>query len=189
MSRRAKFSRRKFIQIAATAAAATPLAGCLRTSRSWRYFSDEEACTLEAVGDRIIPADQDPGAAWAGAVNYIDLQLVGPYRRHQIAYRQGIAGIDEASQAGFGKTFAALPPSQQDEILKALEKGDAPGETWKKRSSKQFFAMVVRHTMEGFYGDPRHGGNRDRVSWRMVKLPYPPIRGQYHYDLTRTAKS
>ncbi len=189
MIRRVKFSRRKFIQIAATAAATTPLAGCLKTSKTWRFLTNEEAHTLEAVCDRIIPADQDPGAAWAGTVNYIDLQLVGPYRRHQKAYRQGLVGLDETSREKFGKAFTALPPNEQDEILKALEKGDAPGETWKKRSSKQFFAMFVRHTMEGFYGDPRHGGNRDRVSWRMVKLPYPPIRGQYHYDLTKAAKS
>jgi gluconate 2-dehydrogenase gamma chain len=49
--------------------------------------------------------------------------------------------------------------------------------------------MLVSHTMEGFYGDPRHGGNRDRVSWKMLKLPYPPVRGRLHYDLTKPAKS
>jgi gluconate 2-dehydrogenase gamma chain len=189
MSRRVKFSRRKFIQIAATAAAATPLASCLKTSRSWRFLTDEEAHTLEAICERIIPADQDPGAAWAGTANYIDIQLVGPYKRHQKSYRQGILGVDETSREKTGKAFTALSPGEQDEVLKALEKGDAPGETWKKLSSKQFFSMVVRHTMEGFYGDPRHGGNRDRVSWKMLKLPYPPIRGQYHYDLTKATRT
>jgi gluconate 2-dehydrogenase gamma chain len=144
---------------------------------------------LEAACERIIPADEDPGAAWAGAVNYIDLQLVGPFRTHQKAYRQGIAGLDETSRNLFGKEFTALPAGKQDEVLKALEKGEAPGDVWRKRSSKQFFAMVIRHTMEGFYGDPRHGGNRDRVSWKMLNLPYPPIRGRNHYDLTKLAKS
>jgi gluconate 2-dehydrogenase gamma chain len=32
--------------------------------------------------------------------------------------------------------------------------------------------------MQGFYGDPRHGGNREGVSWKMLGLPYPPIRGR-----------
>jgi gluconate 2-dehydrogenase gamma chain len=177
------------MQIAATAAATTPLVSCLRTSSPWRFLAEPEARTLEAVCDRIIPADEDPGAVWAGTVNYIDLQLTGPYRRHQKAYRQGLAGIDDTSRDKFSKAFTALTASEQDEVLKVLEKGDAAGEAWKKRSSKQFFSMVVRHTMEGFYGDPRHGGNRERVSWKMLKLPYPPIRGQYHYDLTKTAKS
>jgi gluconate 2-dehydrogenase gamma chain len=40
---------------------------------------------------------------------------------------------------------------------------------------------VRAHTMQGFYGDPRHGGNRDRASWKMVGLSYPPIRGQEKY--------
>ena len=34
--------------------------------------------------------------------------------------------------------------------------------------------------MMGFYGDPRHGGNKDRVSWRMLGVPDPPIRGRLH---------
>jgi gluconate 2-dehydrogenase gamma chain len=189
MSRRQKLTRRKFIGIAAAVAAATPLASCLRTSSHWRFLTESEAQTLEAVCDRIIPPDEDPGAAWAGAVNYIDLQLEGPYRRFQKAYRQGLAGIEATSRGKFGKGFKELPVEKQDELLTALEKGEAAHEIWKKRSSKQFFGMVVRNTMEGFYGDPRHGGNRDRVSWKMVRLPYPPIRGRNRYDLTKLAKS
>ncbi len=177
------------MQIAASAAATTPLVSCLRTSSPWRFLTEPEARTLEAVCDRIIPADQDPGAAWAGVVNYIDVQLTGSYRRHQKAYRQGIAGLDETSRVKFGMNFTAVTTNEQDDVLKTLETGQAPGEIWKKRSSKQFFAMVIRHTMEGFYGDPRHGGNRDRVSWKMLKLPYPPVRGRLHYDLTKTAES
>jgi gluconate 2-dehydrogenase gamma chain len=189
MTRRTKLSRRKFVQIATSIAAAAPLVSCMKAPGPWRFLTAAEARTLEAVCDRIIPADQDPGAAWAGVVNYIDVQLAGHYHRQRKAYREGIAGVDESSRAQFSKDFVALSPEEQDRVLKALESGKVAGEIWKKRSSGQFFAMVVRHTTEGFYGDPRHGGNRDRVSWRMVKLPYPPVRGRVHYDLTKTAKS
>jgi len=161
----------------------------MKASGPWRVLTVAEARTLEAVCDRIIPADQDPGAAWAGVVNYIDVQLAGHYRKQQKAYRDGIAGVDESSRAKFGRAFAALSPDEQDGVLKDLESGRADGGIWKRRSSRQFFSMVVRHTMEGFYGDPRHGGNRDRASWKMVKLPYPPVRGRVHYDLTKAAKS
>jgi gluconate 2-dehydrogenase gamma chain len=68
--------------------------------------------------------------------------------------------------------------------LKELEGGGAAGEAWKDLSSRDFFALILSHTMQGFYGDPRHGGNRERVSWKMLGLPYPPIRGRLHYDLT-----
>jgi gluconate 2-dehydrogenase gamma chain len=39
--------------------------------------------------------------------------------------------------------------------------------------------------MQGFYGDPRHGGNREGVSWKMLGLPYPPIRGRLRYDVRK----
>lgn len=161
----------------------------MKASGPWRFLTEAEARTLEAVCERIIPADQDPGAAWAGVINYIDVQLAGHYRRRQKSYREGIAGVNDSSRVKFGREFSALTHDEQDDVLKDLESGKAAGESWKMRSSRQFFAMVVRHTMEGFYGDPRHGGNRDRVGWKMVKLPYPPVRGRVHYDLTKAAKS
>ena len=60
---------------------------------------------------------------------------------------------------------------------------------WKEISSKDFFTLILGHTMQGYYGDPRHGGNRGRASWKMLGLPYPPIRGRSHYDLTKPASS
>jgi gluconate 2-dehydrogenase gamma chain len=165
------------MQITAVAGAAAPMVSCLSTGSPWRCLSEAEARTLEAICERIIPADQDPGAAWAGVVIFIDRQLAGPYRRLRKIYQWGLAGTDGTSLTMFGKPFAALPPHQQDAVLQSLDKGQARGEGWKQISAKSFFDLVVNHTMQGFYGDPRHGGNRDRVSWKMLRLPYPPVRG------------
>lgn len=95
------------------------------------------------------------------------------------------AGTNETSQAVFGKAFVALTPQQQDTVLQSLDKGQARGEYWKQISAKSFFHHVVEHAMQGFYGDPRHGGNRERVSWKMLRLPYPPVLGRQHEDLTK----
>jgi gluconate 2-dehydrogenase gamma chain len=178
MSHSARFDRRKFIQITAVATAAGPMVACLGHGNPWRCLKADEALTLEAVCERIIPADQDPGAAWAGVVNFIDRQLTGPYRRLQKTYRLGIEGIHATSLAMFGNPFVALTAEQQDAVLQAMDKGQAQGEGWKQLSAKSFFDLVVSHTMQGFYGDPRHGGNRERVSWKMLRLPYPPVRGR-----------
>ncbi len=178
MGQSAKFSRRKFLQVAVVATAAGPVVSCIGTSNPWRYLSEDEARTLEALVDRIIPADHDPGAAWAGVANFIDLQLAGPYRHLQKTYRLGLAGLNESSLAMFDSRFTALAPKQQDGLLRAMEKGQAPGTTWKQLPASQFFDLAVNHTMQGFYGDPRHGGNRERVSWKMLRLPYPPVRGR-----------
>jgi gluconate 2-dehydrogenase gamma chain len=166
------------MQITAVATAAGPMVSCLGSSTPWRCLSENEARTLEAICERIIPADQDPGAAWAGVVTFIDRQLVGPYRRLRKTYQLGLAGTYATSFAMFGKPFVALNPQQQDAVLQSMDKGQARGECWKQVSAKSFFDLVVSHTMQGFYGDPRHGGNRERVSWKMLRLPYPPVRGR-----------
>jgi len=179
-----KLDRRAFLQAAIAAAAAAGL-GCSRNGTPWRFFTLEEARTLAAICDQMIPPDHDPGAAWAGVVNYIDRQLCGPLRRLRQTYRAGIAAVDETSRRLHATPFADLTSPLQIEFLRQMEAGQVPAGIWKQNSSPEFFGLVVDHTMQGFYGDPRHGGNRDGVSWKMLGLPYPPIRGRLRYDLTK----
>ena len=41
-------------------------------------------------------------------------------------------------------------------------------------SSRAFFARLLTMTMEGFFGDPIYGGNRNKVSWKMLGFPGLP---------------
>jgi gluconate 2-dehydrogenase gamma chain len=181
-----KLNRRAFLQAALAAAAAGAGVACsTRNGTPWRFLTVDEARTLAAISDQIIPPDQDPGAGWAGVVNYMDRQLCGPFRNLQQTYRHGIAGVDQSSRLIHGKAFADLDAQQQTDVLHRLEDGQAPGAIWKQASSSEFLAYLVDHTMQGYYGDPRHGGNREGASWKMLGLPYPPIRGRLRYDLNR----
>ncbi len=65
-------------------------------------------------------------------------------------------------------------------MLQDVEKGAVEAADWSGVEPAAFFALLREHTMMGFYGDPRHGGNKDRVSWRMLGVPDPPIRGRLH---------
>ncbi len=167
------FNRREFM--AGGAAAALASAGCRRTS--YGFLKDPDAKTLAAICDQIIPADDFPSASQAGVLTYIDLQLMGHYRRHQKAYREGLKQANELSRTRFGTDLAAASAEQQFQIVSALEK-----------DAKPFFDLVRAHTMQGYYGTPRHGGNRDAVSWRMLGLDEPPLRGRAQYDLTAETK-
>jgi gluconate 2-dehydrogenase gamma chain len=133
-------------------------------------FTDAEAETVDAICAQLIPADRDPGAHEAGVVHYIDIQLTRPFKKHQAAYRAGIALVDASCVARFGKRFAEAPSDAQIEILHGVEK-----------SSPEFFGLILAHARQGFYGDPRHGGNRNMASWRMLGLAFPPVRGRQHY--------
>jgi len=104
-------------------------------------------------------------------VNYIDIQLTRVFRKHRATYRQGLAAIDAESRAKAGKAFADLQGAEQVEALNAIEE-----------KSPAFFELMLTHARQGFYGDPRHGGNRNMASWKMVGLPFPQVRGRQHYD-------
>jgi gluconate 2-dehydrogenase gamma chain len=182
-----RLNRRAFLQAALTAAAAAGTGMACNVDRNpWRFFTVDEARTLAALVDQIIPPDQDAGAVWAGVVNYIDRQLCGPYQNLQIVYRRGLACVDQTSQSLYGRLLADLESNQQIELLHRLEDGKVQGSVWKQLSSAEFFSVVTDHAMQGFYGDPRHGGNREGVSWKTLNLPYPPIRGRLRSDLAKS---
>ena len=169
--------RRRFLEAAAGAGVAGPLVSCSASTSPWRCLTLEEGETAGAICDRLIPADEFPGALWAGAVRYIDIQLGGHLRQHREAYRLGLAAVDQASRKQHGKGFAALSAQQQVELLKAAEKTKDP-----------FFALILAHTMQSYYGDPRHGGNRDGIGYRSLGIPLTPVRGRSKHDLTGGTK-
>lgn len=157
--------RRKFI----VAGLAGTAAGCARSKSPWRFFSLQQARTVEAICAQIIPDDQDPGAVRAGVVVFIDRQLTRFYKPLQKVYTQGIAAIDQESVRAAGHAFAELPADRQLAVLHRIEQNP---------DIKPFFDLLVAHAMQGFYGDPRHGGNRERVSWKMLGVASPPLRGR-----------
>ena len=59
-------------------------------SGSWRFFTPEEGTTVEAIVDRLIPADElTPGGKDLGCAIFIDRQLAGPYGHFGGHYMKG----------------------------------------------------------------------------------------------------
>ena len=173
-------TRRFFLRVSSATLLAAPLFPPLPAlaGTSCRFFDDSESATIVALCERIIPADADPGATWAGVVQFIDRQLAGYYHHYQQLYRLGLKGIHQSSLVLFNKPFVELSDVQQDELLHKLEANQAPGDIWKQVSAAEFFDRLVDHTIQGFYGGPRHGGNRDAISWHMLNLPTAPVRSR-----------
>jgi gluconate 2-dehydrogenase gamma chain len=170
-----KTPRRKFLQLAAAAAAPTVAVSCGAPRSPYRNFSAEQARTLAKLCDAIVPADGDPGAVAAGVLTFLDRQLTGPYRRYRAAYRDGLAAIDRLAESRFSRPFAALDPVDGNRLLAALDSGP----------EASFFRLLVDHTMQSYHGDPRHGGNNEAVSWKMLGVPAVPIRGRRKLVPTR----
>jgi gluconate 2-dehydrogenase gamma chain len=120
----------------------------LYSAAPFQALSESEGRIVEALCDQIIPADDAPGAKAAGVLYYIDRQLAGPLARFLPRYQ---------SQLPAFHTLPELAFAEQTAFLQAL-----------KGESAAFFNLVVDHTMQGFYGSPEHGGNRDEASWKML---------------------
>ena len=147
----------------------------------WLVLTDAEAHMVDHVTEQIIPADQFAGASGAGVVNFIDRQLDGPYQNFVNGYRTGLKRIEETSKEMFGRTFSLLKWEQQRALLQAMEQGKVSKEIWGDQSASGFFRMICDHTMQGYYGSPKHGGNKNYVSYRMMGLEYPRVIGQNRY--------
>ena len=171
--------RRGFLKTGAVAAAATAVA-CGKPASRWRALTEEEVKTLAAACDQIVPPDQDPGAAEAGVVSFVDRQLATRQKKERPRWQAGLRGLDATARRRHGKPFVDLPFEVQTAVLQDVEKGAVEAADWSGVAPVAFFALLREHTMMGFYGDPRHGGNKDRVSWRMLGVPDPPIRGRLH---------
>jgi gluconate 2-dehydrogenase gamma chain len=185
------------VSAAAGQGGVTPSSGAAGAAPStppttYLFLNSEEAAFIESAVARLIPVDPKwPGALKAGVPNYIDKQLAGAWGAGERLYRSGpwhsgtpsqgyqlpftpaelfrtaLEAITTAlSQAG--TPFARMNSEQQDAYLRHLEAGetDLGGVP-----SDVFFSHLWQCTLEGFFGDPVYGGNRDMMAWRMVGFP------------------
>jgi len=172
--KKTRLSRRGFVTAGMLGGVAVAI-GCSSAKQGhWDFLSDSQARTLATICDQIVPADGFPSASQAGVLSYIDKQLARHYRRHRDEYRRGLEQAGLRSRSRFGRDLADGTPEQQLEIVSAIERED-----------HGFFELVRKHTFEGYYGSPRHGGNREAVSWRMLGLAEPPLQGRAQYDLRK----
>ena len=121
-----------------------------------------QTAVLRAAMDRVIPPDDYPGAWDAGAGDY----LLGQFDRDLAGLVERIVrGSTRSTRRRWpwaARAFPELDAVAQDALLARIEAGEVSAEL------ARCFALLVAHTMEGYYSDPGNGGNRDAVAWRMI---------------------
>jgi hypothetical protein len=136
-------------------------------------LSAAERQTLDAVVDRLVPRDElGPGALEMGAANYIDLSLADYLAAEKASFVEGLAALNALARSEHGAAFAELPPEKKDMTLTAMENGAPSG---LPVDSRAFFNRVRRLTLEGMFGDPYYGGNRNFAGWDLIRYPGPRL--------------
>jgi gluconate 2-dehydrogenase gamma chain len=145
-------------------------------------FTAEQAAEVEAMACQIIPTDDTPGAREARCLYFIDRALSTFDKAKQQAYTKGLMDLQMKSKELFpsaGK-FSSLTAEQQIKVLTDIEK-------------TPFFRMVRTHTIIGFLARPEHGGNHDKVGWKLIgydpSLNHKPPFGYYDAAFLSTQSS
>lgn len=164
------------------------------------FFNAAEWAFVVAACDRLIPADDiGPGAVESGVPEFLDRHMQTPYASGAIWYMQGpfleapsefgyqgrlalrdilkvgIAAMDAHCRRAFdGKGFAALTAEQQEQLLTQAQDGKLGLE---EIGDKVFFSNLLNEVKNGYFADPKYGGNKDMGAWKMIG--YPGMRADY----------
>lgn len=141
----------------------------LRPESALLFLNRREAATVDAFTSEFIPSEEgSPGAMEAGVTTYIDRALAGFMRDLQSTYRRGLATLDAFTAQRFETTFAGATGEQRAELMREI---DDLARNRPEHFLGQFFRIVREHTVQGYFGDPAYGGNRETVGWKLVGFP------------------
>jgi gluconate 2-dehydrogenase gamma chain len=129
------------------------------TQAAPRTLNPHQYATVKAMAEMIIPRTDTPGATDVGAAHFIDLILTEWYEESaKAAFLDGLADVDQHTQALFGHDFTDCSAAQQAETLVGL------GQTLPAGSARQqygrgsspethdsFYVLLRRLTLTAYY--------------------------------------
>lgn len=163
------------------------------------FFDAAEWIFLMAATARLIPAEGDgPGALETRVPVFIDREMASDFGKAATwymegphvpdaaplfgyqspltpaeVYRGGIKAFNEWCSSEHGAAFPELDAETQDAALTALEAGDVPLDS----ELRDFFSLLLQNTKEGYFADPRYGGNYGMAAW--VHIGFPGARASF----------
>ena len=138
----------------------------------YRTLTAQQAADFGAIADRIIPADEMPGARDVGVVFFADRMLSGMAADQKPAFEKALADVNAAARARVPRaaTFATLTSRQQDETLESIQHSES-------------FGVLRAITIAGYFSHPSHGGNRANAGWKAIgfqdRMSWSPPFGYY----------
>jgi hypothetical protein len=174
-------SRRAFLARAGIGVAALGVAGCVSPAglaaanggppRRLRVFSKDQAATYGAWCDVLAT-----GAARAGVAFFVDKYLAEPFPDSLLLirylqnppftefYLDGIAGIDQESEARFSLTFLSLDKSQKEAVVDAAVMSSTIA--WTAPTPNFFYFISKSDAVDVVYGTV--------AGFRDLRIPYLP---------------
>lgn len=162
-----KLQRREFLKGAAAGAVTITVGGvdAFTAARAayaqeapFRVFTPEQAGTIEALGETLVP-----GARTAGVAHFVDHQLALPPTEALLEarilnirppfadfYRAAIAALDAAAQARRRLRFAQLSATDQHDLVDLMRQGRIDG--WQGPPAPLVYAVARSDAVDVVYG-------------------------------------
>lgn len=124
----------------------------------FRVLSAQEAGTLDALGEILLP-----GSGNAGIAHFIDHQLAAPFEDQLLMikylgmpppfapfYQDGLAAVDSYSLAEKDRSFAELSQAEQEELVGRFAQANPGG--WQGPPSPFFYFVLRNDAVDVVYG-------------------------------------
>jgi gluconate 2-dehydrogenase gamma chain len=140
----------------------------------YEFLTPEQAREFDAISAQIVPTDDTPGAREAHVVRFLDRLYATAYKARQpfLQNEFKLLGDAVAERTGRSRSFAALSDADQIAFLTDFERTHAASfNGWRGR------------TIWGLFCHPQHGGNFDKVGWKLIgfedRYSWAPPFGYY----------
>lgn len=149
-----------------------------------QFFAPETFALLEAVAACLLPQPDRPERPIALAPSVDERLAAGKsdgWRYDALppdreAYRLGLGGVQETSQALFLNEFTALDAQQQQHVMQAVADGTPPGTIWQTLDAARFFEETLVELTAIYYAHPLaqeeigYVGMADLPAWASIGL-------------------
>lgn len=145
-----------------------------------RFFTEDEAQLLDAVVDRLLPQPDRNADDAVPVTPFIDQMLfeddTDGFRKDgmpwdQQVWRLALRGFEETSAARYGIGFTELRNEQRDDVLAAVQAGEAEGQTWREIPAAATFDKVMQELVGVYYAHP--------AAWAEIGWPGPASKRGY----------
>ena len=152
-------TRRNLLKATAGAVATVPFlsevsAHALEQMRSgaagskFAFFTRAQHATVDALSERLIPADDhSPGARAAKVADFIDLLVSESPADLKTAWTEGLTALDQASTERFKAPFVKATAEQQIALLTDISRNELDPKT----PLEVFFREAKSRTITGYY--------------------------------------
>ena len=139
--------------------AATVRDSVLDDSPPYEFLTNDQVRLLDAITSHLVPSDGTPGAREARVVRFIDHAFATFFEEYRKEFAETLAGfVDFTSHfRPDGASFLDLSSNEQVSALRDLE-----------RLQPDIFWPLRDLTMTGMFCHPEHGGNYQKVGWKLI---------------------